>query len=154
VTKPSRPRMRPAPRLQDTIRLSAEGLAKVLGDLEARIMQVVWSLARPASARVVHAVVAEDHKVEPLTVITVLNKLVAKGLLARRKRDDLFHYEATFTEAEFMAHASRRVVEGILSFGPEAVAASLVDVLAEQDPEQLEELGRLIRKKLKEQEGT
>ena len=117
-------------------------------------MQVVWALDRPAAARVIHAVVAEEHKVEPLTVITVLNKLVAKGLLARRKRDDLFHYEATFTEAEFMAHASRRVVEGILSFGPEAVAASLVDVLAEQDPEQLEELGRLIRKKLKEQEGT
>ena len=154
VTKPSRPRKRPAPRLQDTVRLSAEGLAKVLGDLEARVMQIVWALDRPASARVIHAVVAEEHKVEPLTVITVLNKLVAKGLLARRKRDDLFHYEATFTEAEFMAHASRRVVEGILSFGPEAVAASLVDVLAEQDPEQLEELGRLIRKKLKEQEGT
>ena len=154
MPRPLRPRKRSAPRLQDTVRLSADGLAKVLGDLEARIMRVVWALERPAPARVIHAVVAREHKVEPLTVITVLNKLVAKGLLARRKRDDLFHYEATFTEAEFMAHASRRVVEGILSFGPEAVAASLVDVLAEQDPEHLEELGRLIRKKLKEQEGT
>lgn len=152
MTKSTRPRKRQAPHLQDTVRLSAEGLAKVLGDLEARIMQVVWALDRPAPARVVHAVVAKDHKVEPLTVITVLNKLVAKGLLSRRKRDDLFHYEACFTEAEFMARASRRVVEGILSFGPEAVAASLVDVLAEQDPEQLEELGRLVRRKLREQE--
>jgi predicted transcriptional regulator len=154
VTKPPRPRKRQAPRLQDTVRLSAEGLAKVLGDLEARIMRVVWVLDRPASARVVHDAVAREHKVEPLTVITVLNKLVAKGLLSRRKREDLFHYEARFTEAEFMAHASRRVVEGILSFGPEAVASSLVDVLAEQDPERLEELGRLIRKKLKEQENA
>lgn len=150
----ARPRKRQAPRLQDTVRLSAEGLAKVLGDLEARIMRIVWSLDGPAPARVVHARVAREHKVEPLTVITVLNKLVAKGLLSRRKRDDLFHYEASFSEAEFMAHASRRVVEGILSFGPEAVAASLVDVLAEQDPEQLEELGRLIRRKLREQEDT
>lgn len=154
VTKPIRPRKRPAPRLQDTVRLSAEGLAKVLGDLEARIMRVTWALGRPASARVVHAAVAKEHKVEPPTVITVLNKLVAKGLLSRRKREDLFHYEASFSEAEFMAHASRRVVEGILAFGPEAVAASLVDVLAEQDPEHLEELGRLIRKKLKEQEDA
>lgn len=151
MTKPSRPRKRP-PRLQDTVRLSAEGLAKVLGDLEARIMRVVWVLGRPASARVVHTAVAKEHKVEPLTVITVLNKLVAKGLLSRRKRDDLFHYEARFTEPEFMAHASRRVVEGVLSFGPEAVAASLIDVLAEQDPAHLEELGRLIRRRLREQE--
>ena len=134
--------------------MSAEGLAKVLGDLEARVMQAVWALDRPAPARVVHTYVTKSHKVEPLTVITVLNKLVAKGLLTRRKRDDLLHYEPRFTEAEFMAHASRRVVEGILSFGPEAVAASLVDVLAEQDPEHLAELGRLIRRKLREQEGA
>lgn len=153
MTKPAR-RSGKLPRLQDTVRLSAEGLAKVLGDLEARVMRAVWALDRPAPARVVHTYVAKSHKVEPLTVITVLNKLVAKGLLTRRKRDDLLHYEPRFTEAEFMAHASRRVVEGILSFGPEAVAASLVDVLAEQDPEHLAELGRLIRRKLREQEGA
>ena len=51
-----------------------------------------------------------------------------------------------------MAHASRRVVEGVLSFGPDVVAASFVDVLAEQDPERLAELGRLIRRRLREQE--
>lgn len=151
MTKAPLRRKQSGPRLQDTVRLSAEGLAKVLGDLEARIMAIVWELGRPASARVVHAAVVKRHRVEPLTVITVLNKLVAKELLLRRKREDIFHYEARFTEAEFMAHASRRVVEGILSFGPEAVAASLVDVLAEQDREHLEELGRLIKRKLREQ---
>ena len=141
-----------APRIQDTVRLSADGLAKVLGDLEARVIRVVWEIGRPAPARLVHARVAKEHKVEPLTVITVLNKLVTKGLLTRAKQEDLFHYAPRFSEEEFMAHASRRVVEGILSFGPEAVAASLVDVLAEQDPEQLAELGRLIRRRLKTQE--
>jgi predicted transcriptional regulator len=140
------------PQIQTTVRLGAEGLAKVLGDLEARVMRAVWRIGDPAPARVVHARVARDHKVELLTVITVLNKLVGKGLLARAKRDDLLHYEARYTEEEFTTLASRRVVEGILSFGPEAVAASLVDVLAERDPEQLAELGRLIRRRLKEQE--
>ena len=137
--------------MQDTVRLSATGLAKVLGDLEARVMRAVWAIGKPAPARAVHARVAKEHKVEMLTVVTVLNKLVAKRLLARAKRDDLFHYEARFTEEEFLAHASRRVVEGILSLGPEAVAASLVDVLAERDPEQLAELGRLVRRRLEEQ---
>ena len=131
--------------------MSADGLAKVLGDLEARVLRTVWEVDTPATARTLHARVAKEHKVELLTVITVLNKLVAKNLLARRKRDDVFHYEARFTEAEFIAHTSRRVMEGILSFGPEAVAASLVDVLAERDPEQLAELGRLIRQRLKEE---
>ncbi|HUF26988.1 MAG TPA: BlaI/MecI/CopY family transcriptional regulator [Gemmatimonadaceae bacterium] len=138
--------------MQDTVRLSAEGLAKVLGELEARVMRAVWEIGTPAPARVVHACVARTHRVEPLTVVTVLNKLVAKGLLRRAKRDDLLHYEATFSEEEFLAYSSRRVVEGILSLAPEAVAASLVDVLAERDPAQLAELGRLIRRRLREQE--
>lgn len=142
-----------APRLQDTVRLSADGLAKVMGDLEAKVMQAVWKIGEPASSREVHERVARRHKVELLTIITVLNKLVAKGLLARAKRDDLFHYEARLTEDEFMTLASRRVVEGILSLGPDAVAASMVDVLADQDPSQLAELARLIRRRLKEQGG-
>lgn len=138
-------------RLQDTVRLSADGLAKVLGDLEARVMHAVWSIDAPASAREVHEMVARRHKVELLTVITVLNKLVAKGLLSRAKQDEVFHYKARLDEPEFMSLASRRVVEGVLTLAPDAVAASLVDVLAERDPEQLAELAKLIRRKMKEQ---
>jgi predicted transcriptional regulator len=138
---------------QDTVRLSARGLAKVLGDLEARVLRAVWRAGKPASAREIHARVVRSHKVELLTVITVLNKLVVKGILVRGKRDDLLHYWARSTEEEFMASTSRRVVEGILSLGPQAVSASLVDVLAERDPEQLAELGRLVRRKLAESDN-
>jgi hypothetical protein len=41
-------------------------------------------------------------------------------------------------------------MQGILSFGPEAVTASFVDILADQDPEQLAELARLIQRRLSE----
>ena len=142
----------PVPKLQDTVRLSAEGLAKVLGDLEARLLRVVWTIGRPATAREIHAKVVRAHAVSPLTTITVLNRLVAKRVLARAHEDDRYHYTACLDEATFMAHASRRVVEGILSFGPDAVAASFVDILAEQDPAQLEGLARLVRRKLRERD--
>ena len=136
-------------RLQDTVRLSADGLAKVLGDLEARILRAVWAIGRPVTARDVHTRVARAHDVLPVTTITVLNKLVSKRVLARARRDDVFHYSARLDEPAFMAQVSRRVVEGVLSFGPDAVAASFVDVLFEHDPRQLEELGRLIRRRLR-----
>lgn len=152
VTKHRRagPTAEATPRLHDTVRLSADGLAKVLGDLEARVLQTVWGLGAPAPARAVYERVAEEHPVAPLTVITVLNKLVDKRILHRRKVDDLLHYSARMTEEEFVAHTSRRVVEGIMSFRPDAVAASMVDVLAERDPEQLAELARLIRRRMRE----
>ena len=139
-----------SPRLHDTVRLSANGLAKVLGDLEARVLRAVWDLGVPAPARIVHGRVAEAHPVALLTVITVLNKLVDKRILGRHKERDLYHYSARMTEAEFVAHASRRVVEGVLSFQPEAVAASMVDVLAERDPAQLAALARLVRRRMRE----
>lgn len=142
----------PRLRLHDTVRLSADGFAKVLGDLEARVLDVVWRLGRPSPARAVHDAVAREHDVSPLTVITVLNKLVDKGLLARAKQLEIYHYRARLSREEFMSATSRRLVEGILSLGPDAVAASLVDVLAERDPERLAELRRLIERRL-ETEG-
>ncbi len=134
--------------LQDTVRLSADGLAKVLGHLEARVMRAVWQIGEPAPVRVIHAEVVRDHSVAVLTVTTVLNKLTAKKLLNRRRRADLLHYEARLSEQEFLAEASRRVMEGVLSLSPEAMASSFVDVMAERDPAQLAELARLIRRRL------
>ena len=124
----------------------------MLGDLEARVMEAVWALGGPAPARAIHARVAKQHDVEPLTVITVLNKLVAKGLLERNRHDDLLHYGPRRSREQFMSDVSRHVVEGVLAFNRTAVAASFVDVLAERDPKQLAELGRLIRRKLRDTE--
>lgn len=134
----------------ETLRLSERGLPMLLGDLQAKVLRSVWKLQRPASARQIHGKVIRRHQVELLTIITVLNKLVAKGVLSRAKQDDVFHYAARFDEDKFMALASRRVMEGVLSLGSQAITASLVDVLAERDPEQLAELGRLVRRRLSE----
>jgi predicted transcriptional regulator len=143
---------RSGPPIANAIRLTADGLGVVLGDLEARIMRALWSLNRPVPARTVHEFVARHHRVEVLTVVTVLNKLVAKSLVLRTRRDGLLHYVPLYSREEFMEHASRRVVEGILSLGSAAVSASLVDVLARRDPEQLAELGHLVRRRLREQD--
>ncbi len=142
------------PRLHDTLRLSANGVAKVLGDLEAIVLQAVWELQTPSSARQVHVQVVFVHDVQLHTVITVLNKLVDKGLLHRKKVQSLLHYEAVMNEADFMAHVSRRAIEGVLALSPNLVASSFVDVLAEQDPAQLAQLAELIRKKLALHEST
>lgn len=111
-------------------------------------MRAVWRIGEPAPARVIHAEVVREHSVAVLTVTTVLNKLTSKRLLNRRRRADLLHYEARLSEQEFLTQTSRRVMEGVLSLAPEAMASSFVDVLAERDPSQLAELARLIRRRL------
>lgn len=141
------------PRLPETMKLSGSGVGTVLGELESRLMRVCWDVGQPLTAREVHEVLRDEHPVSPLTSTTVLNRLVRKGLLVRTRVDGRLHYGTRIDESEFVAQASRRAVEGILSLGTEAVTASIVDVLAERDPEQLAELARLIRRKLREKDG-
>lgn len=138
------------PRLQDTLRLSAAGSGMMLGDLEHRVLEAVWSVKRPMTARGIHERVARTHDVVYITCVTVANRLVEKKLLRRDKKDELYHYAATMSREEFAAYASRYVVQRIVRLGPAAVASSLVDVLAEAAPEQLAELGRLVRRKLRD----
>ena len=138
------------PRLQDTLRLSAAGSGMMLGDLEHRVLEAVWSVKRPMTARGIHERVARTHDVVYITCVTVANRLVEKKLLRRDKKDELYHYAATMSREEFAAYASRYVVQRIVGLGPAAVASSLVDVLAEAAPEQLAELGRLVRRKLRD----
>jgi predicted transcriptional regulator len=61
------------------VRLSADGLAKVLGDLESRVLRAVWALGRPVPARAVHDAIEPSHPISSLTTITVVDKLVLCG---------------------------------------------------------------------------
>lgn len=135
------------------MKLSGTGVGIVLGELESRLMRLCWDAGRPLTAREIHEELRAEHPVSPLTSTTVLNRLVRKGILARARVDGRLHFSARLDESAFVSQASRRAVEGLLSLGAEAVTASIVDVLAERDPEQLAELARLVRRKLREQDG-
>ncbi len=52
--RPTPDRSANSPQLADTVRLSSDGLAKVLGDLEARVLKTVWSFDGQVPVRVVH----------------------------------------------------------------------------------------------------
>ena len=139
-------------RLQDTVRLSAAGAGMLLGDLEHRVLAAAWTAKRPATARELFDHVARTHDVVYITCVTVANRLVEKGIMQRAKLGDVYLYTATLTKAEFTQRVSRHVVQRLMTLGSSAVAASLVDVLAERDPEQLAELARLVKAKMKEQD--
>jgi len=142
-----------SPVLPATMKRSGDGVGTVLGQLESRLMRLCWDAGKPLTAREVHELLRVEHPVSPLTSTTVLNRLVTKGLLGRERVDGRLRFSARVNESSFVSQASRKAVEGILALGAEAVTASFVDVLAERDPAQLEELARLIRRKLREQGG-
>ena len=126
-------------------RLNQRGLARLFGELEAKIMQATWSLEEPTVQEVVLRLgKSANYK----TVMTVMNRLVQKGFLERRKVSRAFVYMPRFTREQLMARLSREVLDGLVAdFGP-GVLAQFVDAVAETDRARLVELAALVETKL------
>jgi predicted transcriptional regulator len=87
--------------------------------LESEVMDVVWAASVPVSVRKVLDALNERRS-EPLaytTVMTVMNRLAAKGVLARNGERRSYVYEATATDAAGIA-----VRDVIRTYGDAAVA--------------------------------
>lgn len=115
-----------------------------LGELEQAIMEVVWRFGT-ASGRDVFSALTRKRDLAYTTVMTVMNRLVDKGILDRKENGKQYHYRARFCREEYDKRASGRIIRGLIrSFGDLAIA-QFVDTLDETDPEKL----RFLEKKLR-----
>jgi len=122
-------------------KLDREGLARVFGELEAAVMDAVWTRGEASVLQVADDLADGAHY---KTVMTVMNRLVEKGVLERRRRSRAFVYRARESREAFRARVSQRVVEGLVrDFGDVAVA-QFVATLEGVDPDLLARLRRLV----------
>jgi predicted transcriptional regulator len=76
---------------------------RAFGELEERIMKVLWRREEPATVRDVHDVLTEETPLAYTTVMTVMDRLWRKGFLERRPRGRAYEYVPVHTEAEHTA---------------------------------------------------
>lgn len=128
-----------------SFKLDEQGLAHIFGELEARLVQAVWNLEQASVQQII------DHLGGDLnykTAMTVLNRLVEKGVLNRHKSGRAFIYTAAASREDFLAGVFDRVVRGMLGNDFRRIAlAQMVNTAQEVDPAILDELSRLIRQK-------
>lgn len=95
------------------------GVRKVLGDLEAEIMELAW--ARPAGGmkvREVFETLYPRRRLAYTTVMTTMTRLANKGLLKARKTGTAYLYSPRFTRDQFVSRVVERILEDLLvSFG-------------------------------------
>ncbi len=125
--------------------LGGSGLTRVLGELEARIMEAVWQ-GESVTVRDICATLGSTSHYK--TVMTVTNRLVEKGLLVRQRSGDrAYTYWAAISREAFLSQVAASVVSGLVGdFGHQALA-QLVKTAGEIDPSYLEELERLLRER-------
>ena len=133
-----------------TFRLGRSGLGRVLGELEAAVMEAVWQ-AGEATVQDVCDHLGPDHNYK--TVMTVMNRLVEKRLLSRRRSSRAFLYSAVESRDAFLDRVSRQVATGLVrDFGSSAIA-QFVDAVQELAPEELEALERMVRSRVRQGGG-
>ena len=76
---------------------------RLLGELEERIMTIVWRSETPMTVREVHDEIRTESPLAYTTVMTVMDRLRRKRLLHRRARGRAFEYSPVLSEAEYTA---------------------------------------------------
>lgn len=142
------PQKRPS-RVHATFRASRTGIAQVLGDLEAEIMETLWQLGAPTTVTDVQRSMPETPRAYH-TVTTVMVRLCGKGLLQRRRRSGVWHYAPRLSRDEFRRQVAAEVVAGVYTLAPEAAVNSMLDIVDAADPDGLDALADLIERKKRE----
>ena len=117
-----------------------------LGKLERAVMQSAWQHGE-ISVRDVH----EDFggPIAYTTLMTTLDRLYKKNLLARRKDGRAFIYAPRVSPEELERGIAQDVIDVLLGRGDgaEPLLACIVDAVSERDRELLDELERLVKEK-------
>ena len=113
---------------------------RVLGHLEARVMDVVWSDAAPVAVRQVHHALQSTHPVAYTTVLTVMDNLHGKGQLQRRKHGRAWQYTTTRSYAQHTA----ALLQEILGDGADREEV-LMHFVADLDPDTVTKLSAAVQ---------
>lgn len=136
------------------IRPEQDGLRTSLFDLEAEIMELVWSRGWDEFAVAdVHSQLEALRDIAYTTVMTTVARLHDKELLRRRKEGRRYLYQPAMSRSAFIEAMTREVLGSLPPVGQEAAVALLVERVAEADEAALDRLEALIRARRKAQHG-
>jgi len=124
----------------------------MLGPLECRVLEVVWSRAREWTVADVQEALGG---LAYTTLLTTMDRMFKKGLLERRREGRAFVYLPRLSQDELERGIFALVVGKLLRRGrgaAEPVLSCLVDAVSDRDQELLGDLERLIRRKREKRE--
>jgi predicted transcriptional regulator len=134
------------------LRSGKKGLELRLHELEATIMDIVWSKQLTSFAvSDVLAVLEKRRSIAYTTVMTTIVRLHGKGLLDRARDGKRYIYSPKLTREQFLESTAREVLDG--SIGGHQIIAMLAEKVSEASAGELDALEALIRRRREELDG-
>ena len=123
-----------------------------LGDLEMQVLEQLWALGS-GDVRVIHAALSGGRENHPNTVQSALERLHRKGVLDREKQSHAYIYSPRMTREALAVRLIEETLQRVNASEPMPTLAAFVDLAAEQNPNVLDELERLLKTHRARQQG-
>jgi len=95
-----------------------------LAPLELDCMNALWSVGEGTVRQIQQIMVATRPRAYT-TIMTILDRLAQKGIVAREKSGRAYLYRANLTAEQARTHAVERIVDGFFEGSSQALAAQL-----------------------------
>lgn len=131
-------------------RYGEAGLNRFFGPLEAKIMEILWG-ADELSIKDVQKRLDQEKPHNFNTVMTVMNRLIDKGVLQKRVEGRLSLFQPIQSKESFIQEQSKKLTENLFDEFGGVVINHMIDVLDEVDKSLLDKLEHKIQQLKKDQ---
>ncbi len=121
---------------------TGSGVEKLLGELEGAIMDILWQRNK-AMVREVLDELNQTRSLAYTTVLTVMSRLVEKGLLTQHKIGRAHLYRPSMTREAYTAEAAGQVIRSLVADFGDIALAQFSQELDNLDPARLAALKAL-----------
>jgi len=126
-----------------SFKFNERGLNRFFGPLEAKIMDVLWCGER--SIKEVQHELEKDKATNFNTVMTVMNRLVDKGILTKRLEGRTSIFQPVLSREEFVNTQSKEMTYELMDEFGSVVVSHMIEALDEADDDLVAQLEQKIK---------
>lgn len=116
----------------------------ILGTLEKQVMELVWKSDHPMCVAEVTEILSRKRPIAYTTIMTIMTRLVNKGILTRELHSSKYLYHAQVKRDEFAAKAIHAIFAHVLSSLGEEVVVHFINEIQKMDPKKKQKLIKLL----------
>ncbi len=130
-----------------TIHLSGQGFEKALGELESKIMTLIWEQGS-VTARSVRDDLAKQHRELSFNaVMTIMNRLVDKGILKKNTNKKVYIYKPSVSREKFSRTIAKDIISSVVKDPALFSVAGFTELFNEMDDETIDKLKQFLSRK-------
>lgn len=123
--------------------MNENGLNRFFGPLEAKIMEILWN-HEEMSIKDVQRILGQEKMTNFNTVMTVMNRLVEKGILQKRAEGRSSLFKPVQSRIDFLNAQSKEMTHELMDEFGNVVVSHMLDALEEVDEDLVAKLEQKI----------